>query len=172
MKDASKSSKPVEDQKVPEPQIIRFFISLPNNLFMELEERPNTTIRNIASQAMNVIVADPNFESTLQLSDEDGLPANSHSVPLKIFCKGKLLSSDSSLDYCGIRPGDTLVASFANTSKAPSKLSRKEPKAPKKEVKEVVATPGDSESKLVMEALSDMLNRQMKTMEQFTQEVR
>lgn len=165
VKDASKSRKPAQEDAKEAAEIVKFYVSLPNNIFMELEERPGTTIRNICSQAMNVILSDPNFEDTLLLPDDT--QGKGHSQ-LKLFCRGRLLLGDSTLEQCRISSGDTLVASFATR---PAPASRAPPKHA-----EVKQSPqhesNDNESKVMLQALGDLLTKQLKSMEQFAQEVR
>eukprot|EP00981_Chlorochromonas_danica_P007850 scaffold1884_cov343-Ochromonas_danica.AAC.67 len=177
VKESSKSAQKggilAKDEETTPPETIKFYLSLPNNLFMELEERPSTTIRNIISQAKNVLLTDPTFDDSMLVAEDD----KSHlGLLLKLFSKGKLLLPDSTLEHCGILPGDTLVASLpgstkpANRQKQPSAVSFPAPE----QVKFIPAPEPkteNNETKLMMEGLRELLQKQVKTMEQFAAEV-
>lgn len=177
VKESSKSSQkggiPAKDEETTPPETIKFYLSLPNNLFMELEERPSTTIRNVISQAKNVLLTDPSFDDSMLVAEDD----KSHlGLLLKIFSKGKLLLPDSTLEHCGILSGDTLVASLPGSSAKPANRQKQPPiSLPTPEVKFIPAPEPkaeNNETKQMMEGLRELLQKQVKTMEQFAAEVR
>ncbi|RYH30926.1 hypothetical protein EON65_03860 [archaeon] len=166
VKETGKALRPSPQEEPSYDKPISFYVSLPNNVFMELTERPSATVRNILSQVMNVLLTDRNFDPLAHFGSLEEMQASPQNV-LQLFSKGKLLLLDSSLVQCHVQSGDTLVAAYP-LAKAAAKPSAK----PAQEAAKAVERPATVQDTGVMTGINDIIGKQLQSMEQLAAEMK
>ncbi len=129
LKDANEIAelnKPKEAQlSKPSSPFLKFFVTFPDGLFVEFEELPDTPLRKLLSLIQNIIVNNYPKESQSKENKE----ANSRYwdevlSQIKLFLRGKMLlvEQNFSLEQCGIKSGDTILATLPKPAPAPEKV--------------------------------------------------
>lgn len=139
---------PPKPKQVP---FVKFFMTLPDGLFVEFEELRETTVRQLILMLRNALA---NHRSQQVVSEAgDGL---------KLFLKGKLLILDHSLERCGIQDGDTILISLPE-----EKPIRRVEEAPKPVVQEVkIIEKPDKDSLFIQQKVLEAVEKQVHSLEE------
>lgn len=138
---------PIKPKQSP---FVKFFMTLPDGLFVEFEELRETTIRQLVLMLRNALSNHRSQKSVTEAGDG-----------LKLFLKGKLLILDHSLERCGLQDGDTILVAIPD--EAPPKKFEEAPK-PVPEVKIVDKT--DTASLLIQQKVLDAVERQVHSLDE------
>lgn len=93
-----KSAEPPKPKQSP---FLKFFMTLPDGLFVEFEELRDTTIRQLLLILRNALSSHRSQKLVTEAGDH-----------IRLFLKGKLLILDHSLEQCGLRDGDTILVNI------------------------------------------------------------
>ena len=127
--------------------LLKFFVGFPDGMFIELEESSEITIKYLISVINNLLFYERSHQSGKKVSSSGILKGNainreeqktmegdhpdfydSHSQNIKLYLRGKLLLTNSTLAQNGIMNGDTLLATVVlPTSEPAPKPEKKEP---------------------------------------------
>jgi zinc finger protein DZIP1 len=138
---------PVKPKRSP---FVKFFVTLPNGLFVEFEELRDTTIRQLLLMLRNALANHRSQGAIAEAGDS-----------LKLFLKGKLLILDHSLERCGLQDGDTILVAIPDDE--PPKRVEIAP-APAPEIKIIEKT--DKESLVIQQKVLEAVEKQVNSLEE------
>lgn len=131
-------------KKAPIVPFIKFYITFPDGVYVELEELKETSIRHLLQVVRNALAGQ---KHPLQ----EGINDNT-----KLFLRGKILLLDSSLAQCGVQDGDTIIVNNMQSHDTPVAES-------KSETAEAVA---------MQQKMLQAVELQLKSIEQLTAEIK
>lgn len=131
-------------KKTPTVPFVKFYITFPDGVYVELEELKETSIRHLLQVVRNALAGQ---KHPLQ----EGIHDNT-----KLFLRGKILLLDSTLAQCGVQDGDTIIVSSLQSDGTRVAES-------KHETAEAVA---------VQQRMLQAVELQLKSIEQLTAEIK
>jgi len=129
---------------------VKFFMTLPDGLFVEFEELRETTVRQLLLMLRNALSSHRSQKAVADAGES-----------LKLFLKGKLLILDHSLDRCGIQDGDTILVAIPD--EAPPKTIQVAPQ-PVPEIKIIDKT--DKEWIVIQQKVLEAVEKQVNSLEE------